>query len=354
MSGALLIGALRAIEFMLGLCLAILFGSGVRVAVRTKRSRPRLERGYRLLYELIHPAGDRTAAADETLVACLRAMSRSMQEELILPLGRNLESSASAPLRRIARDIGLLGRAERLCRSRFWERRLRGARTLCALHAGDTVMPRLLRDPHAAVRAQAAEWAAANPFEGVVPGLLEMAADHTMLSRFTAQDALLRLGWIATEPLAKYLEEHRDEEVEAVLGVAAALPHPAFTAAAILHCDSRNPGVRTRAIELLGAVGGAEGATHVARHLEDADADVRAAAVIALGRIGHWPRANAIAERMRDTSWNVRRAAGLALRALGSPGVLMLRRMTGDRNAFAADMARQVLDLPAGVDEVVA
>jgi HEAT repeat protein len=353
--GNVLLGtALHVIEAMLSLCLAILFGNGLRVALRAKLRRPRLERGYRLLYELLHPAGERTTADDAELHACLHSMSRSMQEDLILPLGLNLERTACAPLRRVADRIGLLAWAEGLCGSRSWGRRLRGARILCALHTGETVMPRLFGDEHPAVRAKAAEWAAANPFDGAVAGLLEMVHDRTLLSRYTAQDALLRLGWIATDPLARYLEQHKDDDVEAVLGVATAMPHPAFSAAAILHCDSVNPGVRARAIELVGAVGGAEGATHVARHLGDSDAGVRAAAAIALGRMGHWPRAHAIAERMRDPSWNVRRAAGLSLRALGSPGVLVLRRMTADRNAFAADMARQVLDLPSGVDEVVA
>jgi HEAT repeat protein len=84
-------------------------------------------------------------------------------------------------------------------------------------------------------------------------------------------------------------------------------------------------------------------------HLEDGSPDVRAAALRALGRIGHWPRAPEMADRMRDTSWDVRRAAGLALRDLGSPGILMLRRMTRDANSFASDMAMQVLDLPPGV-----
>jgi hypothetical protein len=36
----------------------------------------------------------------------------------------------------------------------------------------------------------------------------------------------------------------------------------------------------------------------------------------------------------------------LALRAVGSPGILFLRRSLSDYDAFAADMAKQVLDLP--------
>jgi hypothetical protein len=44
--------------------------------------------------------------------------------------------------------------------------------------------------------------------------------------------------------------------------------------------------------------------------------------------------------QMRD------RAAALALRRLDAPGALYLRRALRDHDAFARDMAQQVLDLP--------
>jgi len=349
-----LTGALWTIELLLLLCLAVLFGHGLFIALLTRLRESHLDRGYQALYRLIQPTTSDSAATERADREALGRMSHSLQEALILPLARNLDRSACAPLRAVAEQIGMVGRAEARCRSRWWSRRLRAARTLTALYAGESVMPILLRDPHPAVRAQAAEWVAANPRDDTVPSLVAMAADRSMLSRFSAQDALLRLGWLAVEPLARHIESHHDDDVEAVLGVAAAMPHPAFVEAAIGHCTSRVPSVRARALDLLGAVGGASGASRATRHLDDPDAQVRTAAAVALGRMGHWPQANALADRMRDPSWNVRRASALSLRALGSPGVLMLRRMTADGNAFAADMARHVLDLPDGVDEVVA
>jgi hypothetical protein len=50
---------------------------------------------------------------------------------------------------------------------------------------------------------------------------------------------------------------------------------------------------------------------------------------------------------MRDSAWRVRKEAGLSLRALGAPGTLFLRRALRSDDRFAADMAQQVLDLPA-------
>jgi HEAT repeat protein len=131
--------------------------------------------------------------------------------------------------------------------------------------------------------------------------------------------------------------------------VALAIADPRFLPAAIRCASSTNVLVRARAIALIGAVGGAEHVALVRTHLNDRTPQVRVAAARALGRMRHWPHASDIAALMRDTSWDVRRAAGLALRDLGSPGVIMLRKMTGDSNNFAADMARQVLDLPASV-----
>jgi HEAT repeat protein len=75
---------------------------------------------------------------------------------------------------------------------------------------------------------------------------------------------------------------------------------------------------------------------------------VRAEAAAALGRLGDWESAGALAERLRDPAWVVRSGAALALRALGSPGTLYLRRTLTDRDPFAADISRQVLELPAG------
>ncbi|HEX8674515.1 MAG TPA: HEAT repeat domain-containing protein, partial [Longimicrobium sp.] len=97
---------------------------------------------------------------------------------------------------------------------------------------------------------------------------------------------------------------------------------------------------------VVGAVQPPECDTVLAGLLSDADPGVRAAAAAALGRIGHWPSAPAVARLLRDPVFPVRRAAGLALRVLGSPGMLLLGRYRADADPFAADMARQVLDLP--------
>jgi HEAT repeat protein len=105
--------------------------------------------------------------------------------------------------------------------------------------------------------------------------------------------------------------------------------------------------VRTAAANLLGAIGGPESAARLIELLKDPESLVRAAAAHGLGRMQHWPAAAQLADGLQDSTWRVRRDAGLALRAIGAPGALFLRRALKGSDLFAADMAQQVLDLPA-------
>jgi HEAT repeat protein len=333
--------------------LVLLFAHALAVIVVRRHRAPRVERGQRALYALLQPvAGARSPLADHErarLFGHLARLSGTEQEEVLAPIAQSLTPEACEPIRSIAAEIGLLDRAMAWCRSPRWSTRLRGARLCSALCSGESAMVHLLRDRHPAVRAQAADGAARHATPDVVARLLEMIDDPDAFSRFAVQDALLRLGNDVVEPLAMFLESRDGPAIEPAIRVASATPHPRFLAAAIRHSGSDRPAVRVRAMNLLGSIGGSEVARLLVEHLEDGSSDVRAAALRALGRIGHWPRAPEMADRMRDTSWDVRRAAGLALRDLGSPGILMLRRMTSDANSFAADMAMQVLDLPPGV-----
>jgi hypothetical protein len=329
------------------LSVTLLFAHTFWQAFRRRVDAPRLARANEFLHSLLQPVarpGERTAA--ESHIEWLRSQPARIHEALLLPVARSLDRDACAPVLELAHAIGLVARAEKLCCSRFWWRRLRGARVLTVLRGGDTVMPLLLHDAHAVVRAQAAEWAASQASPRIVATLLEHVNDPESFSRFAVQDALVRMGDLAVDHVRRYLEEHKDALADGALRVAFAMADPRFVPVATRLAQNPNAEVRARAVALLGAVGAADEVAPVTAHLTDPEPAVRAAAARALGRMGHWPRAPALASLMRDTSWDVRRAAGLALRDLGSPGLIMLRKMSTDANQFAADMARQVLDLP--------
>ena len=280
-------------------------------------------------------------------INALRRVPRDAQVAAFLEASRNVTGAGKERLRFVAGEGALLNRARKLCESRLWTSRLRGARVLARMDVADPVIEELLADPNPAVRAQAAEWAAAHPTPSIISITLTMLADPATQARFAVQDALLRMGATVADPLASFLETHSGLPAESGLRVAESLAEPRFLPAALRHSASEEVGVRTAAANLLGAIGGAAAAERLTELLKDPDSLVRAAAAHGLGRMQHWPAASQLAECLRDSTWRVRRDAGLALRALGAPGALFLRRALKGNDPFAADMSQQVLDLPA-------
>ncbi|HEX8213586.1 MAG TPA: HEAT repeat domain-containing protein [Longimicrobium sp.] len=334
--------ALRVLAALFVAALAFIAAHGVWLLLRRRWRAARLAEGRAVM------AGVATAPALEPqAVRRLRALPPNIQSQLLVELTRNLGGSVRERVGVLARELGLLDHARRLSRSRFWWRRLRGLRLLTAFGGdeAEAVLPHF-HDSHPAVRAQAAEWAGDHPSPAAVRALLEMLADPATLCRFAVQDSILRVGLAAAEPLAEHLARSSGCAAAPALEVAAALAQPEFAEPALRLCGDPDPEVRAQAAAVVGAVQAPECAVVLAGLLADPDARVRATAAAALGRIGHWPAAPAVAKLLRDPAFPVRRAAGLALRGLGSPGMLLLGRYRADTDPFAADMARQVLDLP--------
>lgn len=340
---------LRVLAVELGAFLAallVLFGHGAILAVVARRSRPQLEEG-RAILRLV-ARGDAPPAG---YLERLASLPLRVRVRLFTELSPSIAGAQRDELSRLARQSGLVAHGERLCRSRLWWRRLHGVRLLAAIGSGAHVVPPLLDDPSPTVRAEAVEWAADTADAALVDRLLLLLAQPRGEMRFAIRDSLLRLGARVIDPLERYLETHEGDAVVAGLDVAAGLPDPRFAPAALRLRADDVPHVRAQAAGLLGAIGGDDAVSALEEMLRDPDADVRAAAAAGLGRLGHWPAAPALAALLRDPAWDVRRAAALGLRGLGSPGLLLLRRALTDPDAFAADMARQVLDLPDGAGE---
>ncbi len=279
-------------------------------------------------------------------VEVLKNLPHDVQNITVLEISRSFSGTGKERLRFVAQEIGVVDRARALCQQRRWTRRLRGARILSQLDVADPLVLKLLADRHPAVRAQAAEWAAAQPSIEVISAMLELLADPATQARFAVQNALLRMGNVITGPLSTFLETHSDRAAEAGLRVAESVAESRFLTSALRLSRAEDVGVREAAAKLLGAIAGAEAAARLVEMLADGESHVRAAAASALGRMHYWQAGSQLAERLRDERWRVRREAGLALRAIGAPGTLFLRRALKGDDRFAADMAQQVLDLP--------
>ncbi len=321
--------------------LFVIFGHAARAAWLERRSRAALERGRIALASIgTRPRMDR---AD---VALLKSLPRRLQVRLFVELVPSVAGSQRQRLAVLARDIGLVDAAERMCYSRKWWKRLRGVRLVTALGGGEAVVPALFRDRHPAVRAEAAEWAGEHPRPEVVEQLITLLETPEAVGSWVLRDSLLRIGRVAIPALAAYLETHSGAQAEPALEVATGLADPRFAAAAERLCGDADPQVRARAAALAGAIGGDALVRRLETLLADPDAAVRAASAASLGRLGHWPAATELARMLRDPAWIVRSQSALAMRRLGSPGHLLLRRALDDRDRFASDIARQVLDMP--------
>jgi HEAT repeat protein len=276
----------------------------------------------------------------------LAQQPNDVQVIAFLEISRNVTGTGKDRLRFIAEKVGVVDRARKLCINSRWTKRLRGARILSRLDVPDPLVRKLLADPHPAVRAQAAEWAAAQPSDEVISAMLALLADPATQARFAVQDALLRMGGVIAGPLAAFLETHTGKAAEAGLRVAESVAEPSFAPAALRLARADDIGIRVAAANLLGAIGHAAAAERLIEMLKDSESLVRAAAARSLGRMQHWAAASALFDGMRDSAWRVRKESGLALRSIGAPGTLFLRRALKSDDRFAADMAQQVLDLP--------
>lgn len=333
--------ALIAEGVILFLSLLILFGHAWRAARREARWRVPMERGRRALLEVVRTG--RLTKPDEQL---LRGLPVRVQVRLFTELVPSISGQSREHLARLAHDIGLVPVAERMARAQDWRDRLHGVRLLGAVGGGESIVPGLLNDPNPAVRAEAVEWAGSHPTPELIDRLVQLLPRTDRYGSFVVRDSLLRVGAAVIPPLARYLERHNGRNAEPALDVAAGVPDVRFASAAIRLCQDPLPHVRARAANLAGAVGSEEAVGVLQKLVQDEDAEVRAAAAAALGRLGHWPSAPVIAPLLRDRAWVVRSQSALALRSLGSPGLLYLRKSLGDQDAFAADISRQVLDLP--------
>ncbi|HEU0014888.1 MAG TPA: HEAT repeat domain-containing protein [Longimicrobium sp.] len=321
--------------------LALLFGHAVRMRVQRRRYADRLERARRAFYSAV-----RSGRPSRGELADLRGLPPRQRKRLFLELLPSLAGSTRAQLGVLAQEVGLREMAERMTESRRWWRRLHGLRLLGVMGAAGPVLPRMLRDRHRDVRAEAVEAASAHATPEIIEGLIALLDEPGPHHPFLLRDTLIRIGPPVVEPLARYLSGHVGQDTYAALEVAAGLPAPPFAAPALRLCRDPLAGARARAATLAGALGGEESVGVLQYLLHDGDAEVRAAAAGALCRLGHWPSAPAIAALLRDPAWAVRRAAALALRALGSPGQLYLRGALRSEDRFAADMARQTLEMP--------
>lgn len=340
-------GLLRLLLIAESVSLAVMVVAMVAVEVRAGRrevrdGRLRLESYRRVSAALLQPGEETSRLA----IRSLRRLRPSVRLRLLADLRHAVAVNNWSDVIALADTAGLIAGARADCASRRWHRRLRGLRTLTILGTGVELAGLHLRDPDSRVRGEAARLVGVTADPDQVVVLTDLLHDPAAGCRFASADVLARLGSSAVPAVVQYLGRPEPHNLALALQVAAAIADPRFLRPVRALARHGDPEVRRSVATVCAAVGGAEAAATLVAHLDDPSPAVRAEAVAGLGRLQHWAEAPAVAARLRDPSFDVRRAAGLALWRLGGPGHVYLRREQRGDDRFAADMARQVLELP--------
>ncbi|MHB8669217.1 MAG: HEAT repeat domain-containing protein [Acidimicrobiales bacterium] len=332
---------LRVEEIVAVLCLVCLLGHSVWLWWGRRVTAPRLARGRVALARYLDQPTSGTG-----IDPALGRLRRRLQKRVLSEVAVSLRGQQRATLGQLASDLGLVCSARRACGSRFWWRRLAAVHTLSVFGAEDERLDRMLDDPHPAVRAEAIEWAGDHPEIARTRRLVQLLGDPAPRCRRAAHDSLSGTGGeLAHEPITEALLDRSPSVAAPALRLASRRPFPDQLPAALSLVADPEPAVRSAAAALLGALGGPEAIDALQHMLGDAEPSVREAAASGLGHLAHWPAAVAVGRLLRDPAWVVRCAAGHSLVALGAPGQVVLRGYREDPDPFAADMARQVLDV---------
>ncbi|MFO0775956.1 MAG: HEAT repeat domain-containing protein [Nitrospiraceae bacterium] len=278
--------------------------------------------------------------------AALRRLPLNRQVGLVHEWGTNLSGRGADIVGALSEQLGLMRAAERMCRSWWWSRRVRGVRILTVLVAGNAIVPPMFQDRSPVVRAQVAYWAASHPTPASIEALLAMLSDPDRFCRFAAMDALHRMGTVVIDPLVQFVTTQDGPQVDLAMSVISVMGDEHFLHVAKTMIVAERAVTRAFAAKVLGAVGGVGHLSLLLDRCADPVATVREAAVTAVGNLGHWPAAPRVAKLLGDPEWIVRHAAALALRNLGAPGRLFLRQALKGTDRYAVDMARHVLGLP--------
>jgi len=278
-----------------------------------------------------------------TAVKAVSQLKWRQQAELIERLVPTVGGSNADWLSSIADVSDLAAKAENLCHSRFWWRRVYGIRLLGMLRRNNPVVRLLFYDRNNWVRVEAVRWAGIVKDERSITGLLNRIGDEDSLMRRTASDAMLSFGNPVVKPLCDFLMTRHGKALVEALIIAEAMGDSRFHAPALNLSNDPSDQVRRKAIAVLGRIGGEEATTVLLDRVGDKNPGVRTEAARALGRLNHWPGAPKVAELLGDVHWEPRRASAEALMSMGHPGTLMLKQSASSNNELASDTANYVL-----------
>lgn len=358
-----LTGLIVLVGSSLLLWLALVGLAVTRKLRRDRRELRSIER--RAHYEAILRDGDveAIAAACESVGSVAAHVDLAVSIDAVYPA---LSEERISVIRRAIGASGLLTRLSAGLKSRRPTTRARAA--LLITRPGipaivEQIVP-LLGDPDPDVRLVACSGLA----RAATPRAAELLIWALVAHLLPSERIIERLGapW-AVETIIATLEEGPSavsdvlagiapcsEKVELDASLARALglardPRAATTLASLLERESVE--VRISAARALGRVGGVACVPALIAALESEDWPVRAQAAKSLGALRAADALEPLENCLSDRAWWVRANAARALRELGEPGIEALQRTLEHDDPYAADRAREQLELHAVVKE---
>jgi HEAT repeat protein len=238
-------------------------------------------------------------------------------------------------------------------RSSYWWRRLDAGRLLsiAGRPVDAPILVHLLGDSHPAVVISVLGALEQVQTPALLAAVLERLPHLAPTVQAYAAVSLRRVRQGLLPVLTKYLtDNHPLAGLSAYVELAGRLAAPELNGPITWLADHSDFEVRTAVARALGLYPGSESVEALRRLAEDRVWQVRAQAFQSLGKI-RAPLLELFQQALRDPSWWVRLRGALALSRAGPGGRDALLKAEVGGDAFARDMARLILGLPAAALE---
>jgi len=295
----------------------------------------------------------------DDLPRALTSFERRLLRETLLETAHELSGSAFDRLVTAFAERGFIAEAERLLRSRFLLRRVRGAEIIGEL-GGLASVPALrkgLRDREPLVRFASAHALTRIGAEGLLGEVLTALSDgESVFSQGALADVLLDSGPDSVSELRTLLGDPRSPPrrrlIVVVLGELRAFEALPELTAALADPDDE---LCARACHALGKIGDAESAEPLAAVAMDGSRAwfVRTAAAGACGQIGDPRTADTLVDVLDSEEWYPRNAAAMALVALGDAGLAAVCSRIGSLEPESVAHYWGMLDAAGGTEATI-
>jgi HEAT repeat protein len=321
------------------LAAAMVFHLLARAVTRSRAERQRELDG------ILLSAAQSGAAADE-VVARLRRTPPAYARRSIVHAIRSLGEAYRPYLAYIYENLGFVGRAIHDLQSYSWARRAEAALEVGALKRTEAVNAclDLLRDPHPEVRVAASRALSDLGVAGTIRPMLEAIPICTRWAISDAVDLVRNFGEAAGPELLAVLAQSTSRQAR--LAAIEALGEIQFGEAyAVIEPFLLDPDLefRVAATRALGRIGGHGVFEALGRALRDPAWQVRAAAARSLGLYRHAQAVALLEQGLSDPAWWVRINSAEALGQQDAQGAEALRKSLQSTDAFARDLAAQML-----------